>query len=113
MRSIGLLHLSNLHLSVDGNDEALAYEGLVGDLTRLHSQLGPWDLIVISGDLTRTGVSAEFARVRSMLDHLWSTLERLGSWPVLLVVPGNGLDHRFGHFEFHYVPRLRDSKGLP
>jgi len=58
------------------------------DLRRLHALSGPWDLVLISGNLTQTGSPREFDLLSSTLDSLWSYLKSLGSDPTLLVVPG-------------------------
>ncbi|HEX8825761.1 MAG TPA: metallophosphoesterase, partial [Archangium sp.] len=64
-------------------------EAFEQDLRRMHARSGPWDLVLISGDLTLTGSAREFAVLQSTLSSLWSYLRGLGSDPCLLVVPGN------------------------
>ncbi len=54
----------------------------------MHAVSGPWDLVLISGDLTWTGASREFGMLDSTLRSLWNYLRDLGSAPRLLVVPG-------------------------
>jgi len=54
----------------------------------MHARSGPWDLVLISGDLTQEGSAKEFGLLSSTLSSLWSYLRGLGSDPSLLVVPG-------------------------
>lgn len=54
----------------------------------MHARSGPWDLVLISGDLTLTGNEREFDLLDSTLSSLWNYLRGLGSNPCLLVVPG-------------------------
>lgn len=73
----------------------------------MHARTGPWDLVLISGDLTLSGSVKEFGLLSSTLESLWSYLRSLGSDPDLLAVPG---DHDFwqGHesLDFSEVRRL-------
>jgi hypothetical protein len=62
---------------------------LFDDLSRLHEEAGPWDLILFTGDLTQTGTKAEFEGLTETLERLWAHLEKLGSKPLLFTVPGN------------------------
>lgn len=59
------------------------------DLERLHERAGPWDLVCFTGDLTQRGSAEEFAALGEMLERLWAALERMGSRPLLVPVPGN------------------------
>ncbi len=79
-------------------------EAFERDLRRLHARSGPWNLVVISGDLTVTGSKREFELLDSTLESLWKFIRSLGSHPALLAVPG---DHDF-------VPRgLSSNSGDP
>ncbi len=91
MARLGWLHLSDLHLGVHGSRlfQAEYRESFEQDLRRLHARSGPWDLILISGDLTLTGSPREFELLSSALGSLWDLLRKLGSEASLLVVPGN------------------------
>jgi small GTP-binding protein len=64
-------------------------EAFEQDLLRLHALSGPWELVIISGNLTQTGRTSEFDLLNSTLISLWKYLQRLGSDPDLLVVPGS------------------------
>jgi small GTP-binding protein len=59
------------------------------DLRRLHKNSGPWQLVVITGDLTVTGSKREFELLNSTLNSLWEFFRSLGSSPYLLAVPGD------------------------
>lgn len=88
---VGWLHLTDLHQGMGGtnwlwpNVAAKVYD----DLARLHESSGPWDLAFFTGDLTQSGSAEEFKRLDETLDRLWLHLERLGSRPRLVAVPGN------------------------
>jgi predicted phosphodiesterase len=64
-------------------------ESFEQDLRRLHARSGPWDLVLISGDLTLTGSPREFGPLDAALRSLWELFRALGSEPCLLAVPGN------------------------
>nr|WP_239577134.1 metallophosphoesterase [Archangium primigenium] len=84
------LHLSDLHMGPKGSPWLWPenQELFERDLRRLHGQTGPWDFVLISGNLTRTGSVREFSRVNAALESFWVYLRSLGSDPHLLVVPG-------------------------
>ncbi|WP_224247427.1 metallophosphoesterase [Hyalangium gracile] len=92
MTTFGLLHLSDLHL---GNLEREPYAAqeqalFLQDLEKAHELAGPFDLVVISGDLTDSGTPEQFQRVEGFVQKLWNRLKELGSHdPKLLTVPGN------------------------
>lgn len=88
---VGWLHLSDLHLGPRGSrllnpTYRAAFEQ---DLRRLHRKSGPWQLVVITGDLTVTGSKREFELLNSTLNSLWEFFRSLGSSPYLLAVPGD------------------------
>lgn len=89
--SIGVLHLSDLHVGLDGQSWLLpnVWDVLLADLERLHEAAGPWDVLVFTGDLTQRAAPAEFEALHRRLDQLREHLRALGSDPVLLAVPGN------------------------
>jgi Calcineurin-like phosphoesterase len=59
------------------------------DLALLSESAGPWDIVFFSGDFTQKGTVEEFEQVGTELSKLWEHLERLGSHPILIAVPGN------------------------
>ncbi len=90
-RGMGWLHLSDLTLG-QGSSQLLHPEirdAFERDLRRTHERSGPWDLVLISGDLTLTGSGREFELLDATLESLWQFFRSLGSEPCLLVVPGN------------------------
>ena len=91
---MNFLHFSDLHISESGN------LGLWGsfestffrDLERLYEQCGPWDLILFTGDLSRTGKEEEFSKLNEVLRRIKTFLQGLPKrcpLPLFLAVPGN------------------------
>ncbi|MCP4702823.1 MAG: hypothetical protein GY862_39080 [Gammaproteobacteria bacterium] len=89
MKNFTWLHLNGLY---QGGKDPL-WPGIRDrfheDLARLHEQCGPWDLVLISGDLTRRGMREEFQETDEFLGRLWEHFRSLGFDPRLLAVPGN------------------------
>ncbi len=85
------LHLSDFHMGVERqysllpNEKACFFE----DLRLLYRECGPWDLVLLTGDLTQRGDMKEFLEIDNILDELWEFFNELGSDPILLAVPGN------------------------
>lgn len=85
------LHLTDLHVGLSDGDWLWpgVEEEMLHDLGRLHARIGPIDAVFFTGDLTQCGDKNEFER----FDEVWGTvrkaLERLGSKPVFIAVPGN------------------------
>lgn len=88
---ISWLHLSDLQIGASGSGwlQGEVREEFERDLRKLHDRSGPWQLVLITGDLTQTGSEREFDLLNSALETFWGFLEGLGSRPVLLAVPGN------------------------
>jgi small GTP-binding protein len=84
------LHLSDLMIGARSARllEPEYRDAFEQDLRRLHARSGPWDLVLISGNLTATGSASEFSLLGATLESLWKYLNSLGSDPTLLVVPG-------------------------
>ncbi|MFO0645652.1 MAG: metallophosphoesterase [Polyangiales bacterium] len=89
-KTFSWLHLTDLHFG--HNDQRYLWdaveESFLEDLTRLHAKSGPWDAVLFTGDLTQQGTREEFAKLRAMLDELWSH-ETFSNRPALITVPGN------------------------
>ena len=102
LAQLNWLHLSDLHLGLRSARllRPEYREALELDLRRMHERSGPWDLVIISGDLTSRGTEREFGVVTSTLDSLWNYFRSLGSDPCLLAVPGD-MD-----FEWSLFPKL-------
>ncbi len=95
MPAFNWLHLTDLHLGTHPGTNTQAHlwpnvrDAFFADLTELHQQCGPWDVVLFTGDLVQRGDEAEFEQLDHLFDQLWSHLNKLGSTPVLLAVPGN------------------------
>jgi predicted MPP superfamily phosphohydrolase len=90
-QAIGILHLTDLHMGM--NEQSTLWpnvkESFFDDLAKLHAKVGPWDVVVFTGDLTQRGSRAEFDAVDTVLAAILQRLQTLGSAPVILAVPGN------------------------
>ena len=83
-----LLHVSDLHLGVEADFEQDTIINRFLEDVRRQATGVPFDLVVISGDLTASGQAAEFARVRELLTTpLLETLDL--SALHLVATPGN------------------------
>ena len=85
------LHLSDIHVGMLDQDwlwPALKHVFLT-DIANLHAQVGPWEVVIFSGDLTQTGSPEEFQRFQLILQELWLLFRQLGFSPKLIVLPGN------------------------
>jgi predicted MPP superfamily phosphohydrolase len=87
------LHLSDLHCGMRGYVWLWPRieQQFLADLTALYERAGPWDFVLMTGDLTAKGMPDEFRAVDAFLKRLWAHLATLSpsSAPVLLAVPGN------------------------
>ena len=87
------LHLTDFHFGL--NNQHTLWSNLLqpflDDLTTLHTETGPWQVVFFTGDLVQQGKSEEFrAMQKEVLDRLWEKLTELGSGEaVLLAVAGN------------------------
>ena len=55
----------------------------------MHERCGPWDLVIVAGDLSMRGDAEELDEAEQTLEALRAHLTTLGSSPCLLAVPGN------------------------
>ena len=91
MSAFRWLHLTDLHLGMPGqvhlwpNFEAV----LLADLRQLVDRVGPWQMVLFTGDLTQQGSKAEFDAVEALLLKLWTQFGEWGFEPKLLAIPGN------------------------
>ncbi|MBY5705831.1 metallophosphoesterase [Rhizobium leguminosarum] len=89
--SYRILHLSDLHAGM--TDQDLLWFNvkakLFDDLRGLYEQIGPWDVVIFSGDMTQKGDEDEFLEVQRRLIELWALFRELGFEPELIAVPGN------------------------
>lgn len=91
MQYLSWLHFSDLHFGMERQEWwwPTFREQLYKDLSILHDQAGPWDIVLFSGDLTQAGQQCEFDKLNSALDSLWDHFRSLGSTPQFISVPGN------------------------
>lgn len=71
-------------------------EVLLVDLQRMHERVGPVDVVLVAGDLTRQGAAAEFEQVDRTLEAVFEALAGFGSHPQLLAVPGSRISTSSG-----------------
>ena len=66
------LHLTDLHLGMPGQESLWANmeQAFFDDLKYLHDQVGLWDLVLFTGDLTQRGTAPEFAALDALLGRL-------------------------------------------
>jgi hypothetical protein len=90
MASVRWLHLSDLHHGdrTIAEEAPALWEAFLQDLVEVRGRSGPWDVVFLTGDLTREGSSSNFASLSVTLEGLLSYLAGLGSNPHLVVVPG-------------------------
>ncbi len=93
------IHLSDLHYShkVKKPLWPQVEDIFYNDLEVLYDNIGPFDAVIISGDLTQSGRNEEFEGVYNRLQELFEKLKNLGSRNVkFLCVPGNhDLERRY------------------
>lgn len=93
MTTLRWLHFTDLHIGQ--KDEGLwssAKQALLDDLRRTTAELGPWDVVLFTGDLVYSGKKKEFERLDRELAEVWAIFaaEHPGAPPpFLLAVPGN------------------------
>ncbi len=91
MKYVNWLHLTDLHFGQSSQD--WLWPGLRDefkkDLRKVHEVAGPWHIVFFSGDLTQCAEQDQFAALENELKQLWDFFGKLGSNPVLAVVPGN------------------------
>lgn len=96
-RAIRWLHLSDLHCGSGGGALRFqVYYELERSMRSMTDQLGPPDLILLSGDVANTGRWSDFEAATSFLQDLLSwlgfsfdDLPRRSDAPVIVPVPGN------------------------
>jgi hypothetical protein len=90
MVSINWLHLTDLHIGYEKTRQATIQDLFFEDLEVMSATLGPFDLVLFTGDLVYKGVPEEFEEADKFVQRLLDTLEKSGSGrPVFLAVPGN------------------------
>lgn len=89
--SFGWLHLTDLHVGMSNQDWLWPSlkERLFKDLEIVHQLSGGWDLVIFSGDLVQSGGKDEYQKLNAILSDLWDRFAHFGSFPELIVLPGN------------------------
>lgn len=89
--TINWLHLTDLHQGIDSHGWLWpkVKHDFYADVQKLADQVGPWDLVFFTGDLTQKGSEEEFSSLNRELEALWKILSKTGKTPHLCVVPGN------------------------
>ena len=85
------IHFSDLHFGLDTHGwlwPSFKHK-LHEDLRRLSDQVGNWDLVLFTGDLTQAGTTDQFTALNQALEDLWKVLSKDGKSPYLYAVPGN------------------------
>ncbi|MBI3269315.1 MAG: metallophosphoesterase [Planctomycetes bacterium] len=89
--SFSWLHLSDLHqgMTDQGRLWPTVQSVFLDDLAHVRAAVGPWDLVLFTGDLTQRGAPDEFTALGGTLDRIWRRFTELTASPLLLAVPGN------------------------
>jgi hypothetical protein len=86
------LHFTDLHCGQQDHEWLWPtfQKLLFDDLNKLNdSSLGPWDLVLFSGDLTQSATFEQFEQVTQILQQIRNHLLRFQCDPVFVCVPGN------------------------
>lgn len=93
MAHLNWLHFTDLHTDMSGHNWTWprSQKLLFDDLSRLHDAgVGPWDLVLFSGDLTQSATKEQFEKFSDILVKLWQLFHSFGyPLPIFLSVPGN------------------------
>jgi hypothetical protein len=91
MTAFRWLHFTDLHFGMSGQLSLWpnVEQVLLDDLDYLREQVGPWDLVIFTGDLTQGGTKAEFDALDTLLHKIWSRFADWEMTPQLLAIPGN------------------------
>jgi len=91
MTTFRWLHLTDLHFGMSGQASLWPNmeEIFLKDLAILHEQVGPWDMVLSTGDLTQSGGKSEFDELDRLLQRFWDRFKELGFTPEFFAVPGN------------------------
>ena len=91
MPTIRWLHLTDLHMGMSGQAPLWPNmeQAVLDDLAYLQKQIGSWDLVLFTGDLTQKGTKEEFEAIEKYFLKLWSHFKAWGFEPKLLAIPGN------------------------
>ena len=85
------LHLSDIHVGLTDQDwlwPTLKHV-FFDDLRVLLAKAGPIDVVIFSGDLAQYGRSSEFDQFDEIYREINEVLQKSGSKPQLIALPGN------------------------
>ena len=93
-RALGWLHFSDFHMGGElrSNLWPDAEDPFYNDLKEQHQHSGPWDLVLVTGNITQKGEHDGYAAFDKRMKRLWTYLRGIsptGSPPKIFVVPGN------------------------
>nr|WP_121272666.1 metallophosphoesterase [Pedobacter schmidteae] len=90
-KKINWLHFSDLHYGQKGQNILLPKlkKELFRDLERLKEEIGKFDVVFFTGDLTFSGKKEEFDELNVFLNELWKVFNQMGCNPYLIAIPGN------------------------
>lgn len=89
-RSVRWLHISDLRCPGSGDDRwEDATSAAVDRLADVRQAWGSIDLVLVSGDVARTGGVHEYSRASKLLSDIRRALTSEGASPIVLAVPGN------------------------
>ncbi|HEX7635986.1 MAG TPA: metallophosphoesterase, partial [Noviherbaspirillum sp.] len=91
MTTFRWLHLTDLHLGMAGQKNLWpnVEDEFLRDLESLKDRVGPWDVVLFTGDLTQRGSKEEFDAVETLFRKFWARFKDWGFTPELLAIPGN------------------------
>ena len=87
MTTFRWLHLTDLHLGMpeQGSLWPNVEEIFQNDLKSLKERVGPWDVVLFTGDITQQGTKSEFDDADKLLRKLWARFRSgdsyRNSWP--------------------------------
>lgn len=91
MTTFRWLHLTDIHTGMAAQDWLWPRfrTDLMEDLARSHERSGPWDTLIFSGDIARTGLQAEFEQFTEIIRDVLERCSSLGSDLEIITTPGN------------------------
>ena len=102
------LHLTDFHLNVTNKLWLDIKSSFFKDLKNIYNKCDFLDLILVTGDLAQRGDPKEFEEAGNILEEIRNELEKLGSLPQILIVPG---EHDLKRVKNHN-PVVENLKGI-
>jgi hypothetical protein len=90
-KRINWLHFSDLHYGQKKQRLLMPKlkQELFKDIELLKNELGKFDVVFFTGDLTQAGHADEFDELTVFLKELWALFNKLGCNPFFVAIPGN------------------------